>query len=320
MNVLITGGAGFIGSNLARYINKNLPHYSIVIFDKFNDQSKLDNGNYKYLGDYNNLIGINAEIIIGDITSEIDINRLYEHNFDVIYHLAAISDTRASNQNELFLNNIVPTYSFIKMAKKMDAKLVYASSAAVYGSSKECKYGCESPENAYAFSKYCMDKMIINLNPEKGPNKGITGLRFFNVYGPGEDYKFKTSSTINQFFKQAKSNKEIVLFEGSDKIYRDFIFIDDVVEMIYLSSLSLETKVFNVGTGIPRTFQDIADEVIKLIGSNIRIKLIKNPYKSGYQYFTKADMEETIKNLNYTPKYTLEQGIRNYYSCLENLK
>ena len=316
MEILITGGAGFIGSQLAKYIKKTIPDSRIVIYDIFDTMQKLGNGNSKYLGSYKNLIDLDCEIICGDVKNIY--NNLYgkKYNFDVIYHLAAVSDTRAENQNDILKNNLNPIKSIIKLANIYNSRVVYASSAAVYGSlpKDKCIIGEESPENVYAFSKLCMDK-YIKKNP---PVKGFVGLRYFNVYGPGEDYKYKTASVANQILKNIKNNKDINLFENSNEIFRDFVYIQDVIEATAKAGSVNKSGVINIGSGIAESFQTLANIILNESETSVNINYIKNPYKDGYQFYTRACLDETKRIIDWEPRFSLKKGIIDYLKKNKN--
>ena len=150
--ILITGGAGFIGSNLAFYFQEHFPSSHIVVFDIFRSEKTFSNGNLQSFGHYKNLIGFHGDIICGDLNSQSDMQELEKYNFDYIFHEAAISDTRVYDQEIIMQTNVNSFYSILEMAKKMKASLVYASSAATYGSMPSPQtVGKENPENPYGF-------------------------------------------------------------------------------------------------------------------------------------------------------------------------
>jgi len=155
-----------------------------------------------------------------------------------------------------------------------------------------------------------MDIMAQNFS-DKHENLTIVGLRYFNVYGPGEFYKNKTSSMIIQLGHQILSGKNPRLFYDSDKILRDFVYIEDAIQANILSCTSSKSGVFNVGSGTPRSFKDIVDIIQRELRTDYAIEYFNNPY-SGYQTHTQADINSTIKYLNYSPSYSLEQGIKRY--------
>ena len=320
MNILITGGAGFIGSNLAIYFQENFPEANIVIFDAFNNGVKLENGNYQYLGSFKNLKDFRGNIICGDLTNQKDLDFLYKFKFDIIFHLAAISDTRVEDQRLVFKTNINSFYNIIELSNYLGAKLVYASSAAVYGNTnkKTLSIGDENPNNPYAFSKLAMDNVTFSKIKSEKKSK-IIGLRYFNVYGNKEQFKGLTSSTILQFALQIKNNKAPTLFENSENICRDFVYIKDVIQATIKAGFSDANGVYNVGTGIARSFQDIADTVQRHLGTNYKYTYTKNPYTEGYQYFTQANISETEFKIGYKPEFDIEAGIKDYIKIIKNL-
>jgi ADP-L-glycero-D-manno-heptose 6-epimerase len=309
--ILITGGAGFIGSNLAFYFQENFPSSNIVIFDCFRSESKFSNGNLKSFGHYQNLLGFKGKIICGNINNSFDLSLLSQFNFDFIFHQAAISDTRVYDQTIVMETNLNSFHSLLKIAKSNKSTMVYASSAATYGSlPSPQREGHESPENPYGFSKLMMDETAAQFSQEN-PEMTIVGLRYFNVYGPREFYKAKTSSMIIQLGHQILNGKRPKLFKGSDKILRDFIFIDDVIQANIKACSPVKNGVFNIGTGIPRSFQDIADILQKELGSKFKTEYFPNPYY-GYQMHTQADISNSKEYLDFQPNISLETGINAY--------
>ena len=316
--VLITGGAGFIGSNIALYLQEKFPNTNIVIFDCFRNSSTFSNGNLQSFGHYKNLIGFQGDIICGNINSIKDLNLLSDYTFDYIFHQAAISDTRTLDQDLIMQTNVNAFFSLLNIAKKNNATMIYASSAATYGSSVSPQtVGKESPENIYAYSKYAMDQLAIREIKKEG-NIPIVGLRYFNVYGRNEYFKGKTSSMVIQLGHQILSNKVPRLFENSDKIFRDFVNIEDVVSANINACSTKESGVFNIGTGIARSFQDIADILQKELGTNLGTNYFPNPYE-GYQMHTQAEITSSKNLLGYKPLISLEKGIKNYISEIKRL-
>ena len=310
-SILITGGAGFIGSNLAFYLQTNFPKSNIVILDCFRNNETFDNGNLKSFGHFKNLIGFEGNIICGNINNKSDLALLEDYQFDYIFHHAAISDTRIYDQEIVIKTNVNAFYDILKIAKKNNSTLVYASSASTYGSRPSPqKIGKEGPENPYGFSKLLMDQIAYKYSI-RNPEMTIVGLRFFNVYGPKEFYKAKTSSMVIQLGHQILDSKAPRLFENSKKISRDFIFIDDVIQANIKACLPKCNGSYNIGTGISRNFQEIADLLQKELNTNLGTDYFPNPY-NGYQMHTQADISTTIENLNFQPKFSLESGIKAY--------
>ena len=316
--ILITGGAGFIGSNLAFYFQQNFPNSNIVIFDCFRSESIFSNGNLQSFGHYKNLIGFQGRIICGNINNSTHLNILSDYKFDYIFHQAAISDTRVDDQSIVMETNVNSFYNLLKIAKKNQATMIYASSAATYGSMPSPQTeGHERPENPYGFSKLMMDQ-IANQYSKDNPEMTIVGLRYFNVYGPREFYKAKTSSMIIQLGHQILNGKAPRLFERSDKILRDFIYIDDVIQANIKACQAKKNGSYNIGTGKPRSFQDIADILQKELGTDFQTEYFSNPY-DGYQMHTQADITSSMQFLDFHPKVTLEKGINSYISEIKRL-
>ena len=213
---------------------------------------------------------------------------LDDYQFDYIFHQAAISDTRVYDQELVMQTNVNSFYDLLDIAKDNNAVMVYASSAATYGNLPSPQtVGIESPENPYGYSKYAMDQTAYRFM-DKNPEMSIVGLRYFNVYGPREYYKAKTASMVIQLGHQILDGKAPRLFEGSDKILRDFINIEDVVQANIKACNPKQNGVYNVGTGKPRSFQDIADILQSELDTDLGTEYFKNPY-DGYQMHTQAD-------------------------------
>jgi len=316
--ILITGGAGFIGSNLAFYFQENYPQSHIVIFDCFRSEATFSNGNLQSFGHYKNLIGFRGDVICGNINNQSDLMLLNDYEFDYIFHQAAISDTRVYDQNLVMQTNVNSFYGLLNFATRNHSPVVYASSGATYGSlPSPQQVGKESPDNPYGYSKYVMDQ-IANRFIKQNPEMVIVGLRYFNVYGSKEYYKAKTSSMVIQLGHQILDGKAPRLFEGSDKILRDFVNVKDVVQANIKACKPKQNGVYNVGTGKPRSFQDIANILQIELSTDLGTKYFANPYK-GYQVHTQADISTTEDSLGYEPKVTLEEGIRAYIPEIKEL-
>jgi len=317
-DILITGGAGFIGSNLVFYLQNNYPLARITVFDCFRSGDTFANGNLKSFGHFHNLIGFNGHVICGNINNPDELSLLDQYQFDYIFHQAAISDTRVYDQEIVMKTNVNSFYWFLNKAKKDNSTLVYASSAATYGSlSSPQVIGQEAPENPYGYSKLVMDKIAKSFS-EENPDIKIVGLRFFNVYGPGEYFKDKTSSMVIQLAHQILNGKPPRLFNDSHNILRDFVYIEDVIQANIKACNPKKNGVFNVGTGKPRSFQDISDIIQYELKTNFPIDFFENPY-TGYQMHTQADISLSDKYLEYTPTYSLEKGIKDYMPYISQM-
>jgi ADP-L-glycero-D-manno-heptose 6-epimerase len=317
--ILITGGAGFIGSSLAFYFQENHPDAKVVILDAFRSGETLSNGNLKSFGHFKNLIGFKGEIISGDINDKKLLQTLQtNYKFDYIFHEAAISDTTALEQDLMIKTNVNAYKDLLDLAVAHNANMIYASSAATYGdAASPQRVGREAPQNVYGFSKLSMD--YLSREYMKTVNISIVGLRYFNVYGPREYFKNTTASMVLQFGHQILAGKNPRLFEGSDKILRDFIFIEDIIQANIKAMRPKESGIYNVGTGKARSFQDIVDILQRELGTALTCEYIPNPFVGRYQFHTEADITESIEGLGYQPAYEMEDGIKAYIAEIERL-
>lgn len=295
--ILITGGAGFIGSNLALALQEKYPENEYFVIDDFSS------------GSFNNLIGFKGDVIAEDI-AQIDLNRYFD-KVDFIFHKAAITDTTYTNQKEMIFKNVEGFRNVLNFTLKNKAKLIYASSAAVYGkSSSPMRIGeNEKPSNAYGFSKLVIDNIARKIFKAYKSNT-IIGLRYFNVYGPREQYKEKMASMIWQLFLQMKEGNRPIIFKyGEQK--RDQIYIMDVIEANLLALQIKQSGIFNMGTGTAVSFNEIVSLLNECLKKKLKPKYIDNPF-SHYQSHTQADISQTMKILGFRPKYDLKRGIFDY--------
>jgi len=192
--------------------------------------------------------------------------------------------------------------------------IVYASSASVYGLGnlgfKEDE-SIENPLNLYAVSKYLTD----NFMSSNKFNSQVVGLRFFNVYGPGEKHKGEMKSVIGKFLNNIKKNPSIKLFKGSEKIFRDFIYVDDVCDICIFFMKNNFSGIYNVGTGSKNSFMKIYEIINKDI-QKCKLELIDFPKKliGKYQFNTEAEISK-LRKIGYKNKFvSLEEGINKYYN------
>ncbi|MCX2683688.1 ADP-glyceromanno-heptose 6-epimerase [Campylobacter sp. MIT 21-1685] len=310
MRIVITGGAGFIGSALALALQEK---HEILLIDTMQSSTLLDNGNLKYLGHFKNLLNFQGELFVGNINKTQTLKQIKAFKPDIIFHKAAISDTTFYNQNAILRTNLNSFKNIIQLCQKLKAKLIYASSASVYGDAPSPQQvgKDENPKNPYAFSKLMMDKLAQKYASELH----IVGLRYFNVYGKGEFFKGKTSSMILQLAHQILAGKNPILFEGSDTIYRDFVYIKDVVSA-NIAALTAKSGIYNVGSFQARSFQDIVDILQAKLKTNLTCKYIPNPFAKAYQFHTQAFCDE---NFAYRSQFGLEEGIDDYLPEIQRL-
>lgn len=317
--ILITGGAGFIGSNLAFYFQNNHPNAKVVVLDSFRSGETLSNGNLKSFGHFKNLLGFSGEVISGDINDKDLLLKLeVNYKFDYIFHEAAISDTTAQEQDLMIKTNVNAYKDLLNLAVSHNANMIYASSAATYGNAESPqRVGRESPQNVYGFSKLSMDHLSREYMTKNSIS--IVGLRYFNVYGGGEYFKNTTASMVLQFGHQILAGKNPKLFEDSDKILRDFIYIEDIIQANIKAMQPKQSGIYNVGTGKARSFQDIVDILQDELGTQLPCEYIPNPFIGSYQFHTEADIASTKEALGYSPNFEMEDGIKAYVGEIKRI-
>jgi ADP-L-glycero-D-manno-heptose 6-epimerase len=292
--ILITGGTGFIGRNIVNEL-LNYDIKQIIIFDR----------TLKYSWESNKILYIQGNLLT-------DLYKLNDYNFDIVFHQAANVDTTDMNEDLMINTNYISFIELIKLCEKKLAKLIYASSAATYGNSPVPNIvGInELPLNIYGKSKLMMDNYIRN-NIDK-ISITIIGLRYFNVYGNGENHKNKMKSMICQMIDNIKINNNVNLFEfGQQK--RDFIYIKDIVMCNLLAGLSTTSDIYNCGYGKSVDFNTIFSIISSYVISTSKINYIKNTY-DFFQNETLSDIKSTNNNLLFVPLYDIEKGIKDYLS------
>ena len=298
---LVTGGAGFIGSNIAKTLEAQ--GHEVTVLDDFSK-----NGHFK------NLIGFKGDVITADLFEYMPTD-MY---FDAIFHEAAITDTTVMDQKVMMEQNVEAFKNLLNFAAENDIKkVIYASSAATYGNGPVPNVETQPthPENVYGFSKVIMDNVARQF-AEDNNDMTIIGLRYFNVYGPGEYFKGKMASMVYQLYNQMKAGKRPRVFKYGEQ-QRDFVYVKDIVK-INLCALNngKETGVYNAATGIPRDYNAIIACLNKELGTKLEPEYIDNPYPF-FQLKTQADMTLAKEKLGYEPDYSLEAGIADYVSILE---
>ncbi|GAB6073129.1 ADP-glyceromanno-heptose 6-epimerase [Venenivibrio stagnispumantis] len=304
-NILITGGAGFIGSNLALKLQELYPNSKIVILDDFSS------ANFK------NLIGFKGIVLSCDVSTDEIFFKLEDFKPDVIFHLASITDTTVKDQELMMRKNVDGFRNILDYAYDNESIVVYASSASVYGNVKEqipLKEDREKhPENIYAFSKYIMDNIAEDFS-ERTALK-VVGVRYFNVYGPREAHKGKFASMIYQLYKQMKEGKNPRIFKwGQQK--RDFVYVKDAVDATIIAAKAPRSTVYNVGSGEATSFNDIIKYLNLALGTDLEPEYFDCPY-DFYQEYTQADMTKIKEELGFIPKYNIQKGIKEYVDILE---
>lgn len=293
MRILVSGGTGFIGSNIALEL-MGLGH-EVLITGRDTEQ-KISGFSGKYLQP--NLVDLNWE----------DLGRL-----DAVFHEAAINDTTNLNENEMMRVNVDSSLGlFRRVLAGGCKKIVYASSTAVYGNSPapyiEDK-GLE-PLNPYGSSKKILDEKAMAFAKEH-PDTTIVGLRYCNVYGPRENHKGARASMIYQLARQMLKGNPRVFKWGEQK--RDYIYVKDVVRANLLAAKAKESGIYNCAYGKATSFNEIVGILNGVLGTNRAPEYIDNPYADRYQNHTLCDMTRAKEKLGFVPEYDIERGIRDYY-------
>ncbi len=315
--IVVTGATGFIGSNVCEFIHKHHSDKNIVAVDTFDDDNKLKN-----------LSNINIKEFVKPEDLSSFMNDSFE-NITAVIHMGAISSTTERDLNLIVRNNMNFPYMIWKLCSEKKIKFIYASSAATYGDgsngfldSFDIKYLEKiRPINLYGWSKNQFDKWVFQEVKNGNAPPVWAGLKFFNVYGPREDYKAGMKSMVAQAHKQIQKNGKVKLFKSNDKNIkdghqlRDFIYVKDCVKIIdWILNKSDFGDVINVGTGKARSFNDLVKSVFEVMGKEAKIEYIEMPdmLKEQYQNFTQADICK-IKEHGYDKKfYTLEEGVQDY--------
>ena len=285
--IIVTGGAGFIGSNIVKALNDK-GRKDILIVDNLTNMVKFKNIQALQAYDY-----IDKE----DFMKAVQAGKFDHTPIDVIFHEGACSDTMEYNGKYMMLNNFEYTKNLMFFALSKKIQFLYASSASTYGSGKHGfteKPECEEALNVYAFSKLFFDNYARRFFSDA--QSQIAGFRYFNVFGPQENHKGKMASMIFQMFNQWKAEGKVKLFEGFDgygngEQTRDFIYVKDVVKVNFFFWDHPEISgVFNCGTGHAHTFNTLAKGVLKHFGSG-ELEYVPFPevLKGKYQSYTQAD-------------------------------
>ncbi len=304
MKALITGGAGFIGSNLALELQRRFPEWELFILDDFSS------------GHFKNLIDFEGEVITGSITEPETIEKIRKVGFNAIFHQGANVNTTDTNQRRMMEVNSEAFKEILKVAKESSCPVIYASSAAVYGNTLPPMKvnGPKKPENVYGYSKLAMDRVALKFMKEN-PLIPVAGLRYFNVYGPREEHKGKMASMVLQLTVQILKGKRPRLFKWGEQ-KRDFVFVKDCVEANIKAFERGKSGIVNVGTGRARSFNEVVEIIKKTLGTEVEVEYFDNPY-DFYQNYTEADLTETEKLLGWKPQIQIEEGIPQYVNWIK---
>ncbi len=316
--ILVTGGAGFIGSNIAGTLADSTD-YRVVVADEFGKTEKWRNLSKHKI----------YEIISpGEIFYWLESNK---NELEAIIHMGAVSSTTETNVDLILETNFTLSRGLWNWASQNKKRFIYASSAATYGAG-EAGFKDENtsealaklrPLNAYGWSKHLFDEFVATATSgvnDKVPSQWV-GLKFFNVYGPNEYHKGNQSSVIEQIFPHAKYGRPVKLFKSYRPDYkdggqlRDFVYVKDCVKVIlWLLANANVNGLYNLGTGRARSFADLAAATFAAVGKPAAIQYIDMPeeIRDKYQYFTEADMAHLSSAGYNQPFYSLEDGVKDY--------
>jgi ADP-L-glycero-D-manno-heptose 6-epimerase len=319
--LLVTGGAGFIGSNVVAALNE-VGRTDIVV----NDVLGAD-------GKWRNL----AKRQVADVVAPADLsNWLDGRKLDAVIHMGAISDTTATDADLVMENNFRCSMRLLDWCTTARVPFIYASSAATYGDGAEgfaddwapADLQKLKPMNLYGWSKQLFDQAVAErfVKKEKLPPQWA-GLKFFNVFGPNEYHKGEMMSLVAKRFDDAKDGRTVRLFKshrdgiGDGEQRRDFIYVDDAVAVVrWLMETPQVSGIFNVGTGKARSFRDLISALFRALGLEPRIEYVDMPEKirGQYQYFTQASVDHLLR-AGYNAGFTsLEDGVKRYVTQFLN--
>src|SRR5438094_1833952 len=302
-NLIVTGGAGFIGSNLTLALQEKFPDTRVTVIDDFRS------GNFK------NLAGYRGDVVAQNLATLNWREKFGDEKFDAIFHLASITDTTLHDQFIQVHDNVESFGRLLDIARPRKTRIIYASSAATYGAGTEASVESNgaAPANSYAFSKMIMDNIARRAAAES-PDWIVVGLRYFNVYGPREAHKGVPSSMVYHLAQQMKAgNRPRIFKHGEQK--RDFVYVKDVVEGSIRALDAKTSGIYNLGTGQARSFNELIDVLNKCLDTNLQPEYFDNPY-THYQNFTQADLTNARSALGYQPRFPLEEGVRDYMQWL----
>jgi len=308
MAILITGAAGFIGSCLVSFLN-NKGLTDLILVDYFGDQKKS--------------LNLKNKIYKAKIDRDIFLKDIHRHQIDFIFHLGARTDTTEFDPCVFERLNLNYSKRLWAYATQMNIPFIYASSAATYGGG-EHGFDDEStilplvPLNPYGQSKQDFDSFVLE---QKSSPSFWVGLKFFNVFGPNEYHKSRMASVVLHAFRQIHSSGTLKLFQSHNPDYkngeqkRDFIYVKDLLELMWFWYKKQENSgIYNAGTGVARSFNDLANAIFSSLELSPNILYIPTPedIRDNYQYFTKASMSKTINAGYQTPFFSLESAVEDY--------
>jgi ADP-L-glycero-D-manno-heptose 6-epimerase len=303
LNLLVTGGAGFIGSNLVLGLQEKFPDARLTVIDDFRS------------GDFRNLRGYHGDFVAADLARLDWREQFGAEKFDAIFHLASITDTTVHDQFPQVHDNVESFRQLLRFARPARTRIVYASSAATYGAANGANLETDAaaPANVYAFSKAIMDNLARRAAADD-PQWKIIGLRYFNVYGPREAHKGEPASMVLHLSRQMKAGKRPRVFKHGEQ-KRDFVYVKDIVQGTLRALEANESGIYNLGSGQARSFNELIAILNQSLGTNFKPEYFDNPH-AHYQNHTEADLTQVREWLGYEPEFSLEAGVADYMKWL----
>ncbi len=310
--IIVTGGAGFIGSNLVKALNdKGI--MDILVVDDLTDGVKFRNLVDCQVIDY---------LDKDDFLARVKQKKKFAEEIQAIFHQGACSSTTEWDGRYMMENNYTYSKELLHYCLSLKIPFIYASSAAVYGTGKnfmEAKEN-EAPVNIYGYSKYLFDEYVRRF--VAGDESQVVGLRYFNVYGPREQHKGSMASVAWHLNQQIQASGKVRLFTGSGGYAdgdqrRDFIHIDDVIKVNLWMLEGGHCGIVNVGTGASRSFNDVANAIISWHGKG-EVEYIEFPehLQGSYQSYTEADIN-SLRQMGYKNEFlSVEDGVKRYLDVL----
>lgn len=310
--IIVTGGAGFIGSVLVKKLNER-GHEDILLVDRLESDEKWRNmQNLKF-----------TDFMHADDLFESDHSEIWE-SVTTVYHMGACSATTERNVDYLWENNVRYTQALIILSQKYNFPICYASSAATYGSGSmgysddHNEINKLRPLNAYGYSKQYVDQWILK---EKSFPNNWYGVKFFNVFGPNEYHKGDMRSLVHKAFEQINETGKVKLFKSHKADFkdgqqlRDFIYVKDAAEaVINLVEKKCPSGIYNIGTGKARSFFDLVNATFDAMDIEPNIEFIDMPLsiRDQYQYFTQAEMSKFNSVVSDFKFYSVEKAVSDY--------
>lgn len=305
--IIVTGGAGFIGSNIVKALN-DIGYRDILVVDNLKDGTKFANLVDLDISDY-----MDKEDFLSHILADDDLG-----DIDAIFHEGACSSTTEWDGKYMMDNNYQYSKDVLHYCLERNVPFLYASSAATYGGRTDNfieDRQFEQPLNVYGYSKFLFDQYVRQILPQA--ESLVCGFRYFNVYGPRENHKGSMASVAYHLNDQISRGENPKLFSGSENFRRDFIYVGDVAEMNLWFWKNGKSGIFNCGTGRAESFQAVADAVMAY-HNKTELDYIPFPekLKGRYQAYTQADLTK-VKTAGYNkPFKTVAEGVTEYMAWL----